>query len=49
MISPNQFQTDGNLFDGNEASLRLDYNLSQNNRFFSEFNWARSRKSVSPN
>jgi hypothetical protein len=42
IISPNQFQADGNLFDGNEASLRLDYNLSQNNRFFSEFNWFRS-------
>jgi hypothetical protein len=42
VISPNQFQADGNLFDGNEASLRLDYNLSQNNRFFSEFNWFRS-------
>jgi outer membrane receptor protein involved in Fe transport len=42
VISPNQFQADGNLFDGHEASLRLDYNLSQNNRFFSEFNWARS-------
>lgn len=40
--SPNQRQADGNLFDGHEASLRLDYNLSQNNRFFSEFNWFRS-------
>jgi hypothetical protein len=42
IISPNQFQADGNLFDGHEASLRLDYNLSRNNRFFSEFNWFRS-------
>lgn len=42
-INPNQFQSDGNLFDGTEASLRLDYNLSQNNRFFSQFNWARAR------
>ncbi len=42
IISSNQFQADGNLFDGHDASLRLDYNLSQNNRFFSEFNWARS-------
>jgi hypothetical protein len=41
-IDPNQFQADGNLFDGKEASLRLDYNHSQNNRFFSHFNWARS-------
>jgi len=42
ILSPNQLQADGNLFDGHEASLRLDYNLSQNNRFFSEFNWFRS-------
>ncbi|MBZ5722899.1 MAG: carboxypeptidase regulatory-like domain-containing protein [Acidobacteriia bacterium] len=42
LIFPNKFQGDGNLFDGNEASLRLDYNLSRSNRFFSEFNWARS-------
>ena len=36
-------QDQGNLFDGNEASLRVDYNLSLKNRFFSQFNWARSR------
>ncbi len=36
-------QTDGNLFDGNEASLRLDYNFNSESRFFSEFNWARSQ------
>ena len=42
VVDPNKSQTDGNLFNGNEASLRLDYNLSQTNRFFSEFNWARS-------
>jgi hypothetical protein len=42
-INPNRFQADGNLFDGKEWSLRLDYNRSQNNRFFSQFNWARSR------
>jgi len=42
MIDPNQFQEDGNLFNGNEASVRLDYNLRQNDRLFSEFNWARS-------
>src|SRR5581483_4177040 len=33
-----QIQT-GNLFNGNEASLRLDYNLSQNDRFFGQFAW----------
>jgi hypothetical protein len=42
IISPNQSQADENLFDGHEASLRLDYNLNQNDRFFSEFNWFRS-------
>jgi Carboxypeptidase regulatory-like domain/TonB dependent receptor/TonB-dependent Receptor Plug Domain len=42
-INPNQFQADGNLFDGTEGSFRLDYNHSQSNRFFSQFNWARSR------
>ena len=41
-ISPNKSQLDGNLFDGNEASFRLDYNLNSKNRFFSQFNWARS-------
>src|SRR5262249_28381595 len=30
-------------FNGNEASLRLDYNLNQNNRFFAQFNWSRAR------
>jgi hypothetical protein len=41
-ISPNRSQIDGNLFDGNETSFRLDYNLNSNNRFFSQFNWVRS-------
>ncbi len=41
-ISPNKSQLDGNLFDGNEASFRLDYNLNSRNRFFSQLNWARS-------
>ena len=42
VLDPNKSQADGNLFDGNEASLRLDYNFDQNDRFFSAFNWARS-------
>jgi hypothetical protein len=41
-ISPNESQMDGNLFDGNETSFRLDYNLNSDNRFFSQFNFARS-------
>ncbi len=31
----------GNLFQGNEASLRLDYNFSANDRAFAQFNWER--------
>jgi hypothetical protein len=41
-ISPNKSQLEGNLFDGNETSFRLDYNLNSNSRFFSQINWARS-------
>jgi hypothetical protein len=40
VIDPNRSQEDGDLFDGNEASLRLDYNLDKNNRLFGEFEWA---------
>jgi hypothetical protein len=36
-ISPNKSQLDGNLFDGNETSFRLDYNLNSNDRFFSQY------------
>jgi outer membrane receptor protein involved in Fe transport len=34
-----QTQTLGNLFNGNEAMGRIDYNFNQNNRIFVEFNW----------
>jgi len=34
-----QTQTLGNLFNGNEAMGRLDYNFNTNNRMFVEFNW----------
>src|ERR1700691_5923518 len=34
-----QTQTLGNLFNGNEAMGRLDYNWSTNNRMFAEVNW----------
>jgi outer membrane receptor protein involved in Fe transport len=30
-----------NLFNGNEASLRLDYNWNSNNRFFLQYNYLR--------
>ena len=36
-----QTQTLGNLFNGNEASLRLDYNWNANNRFFLQYNYNR--------
>jgi len=34
-----QTQTLGNLFNGNEAMGRFDYNWSVNNRMFAEMNW----------
>ncbi len=47
VIAPNNSQTDGNLFNGNEASLRADYYFNSDNRFFSQFNWAQSEDSYS--
>ncbi|HSB76526.1 MAG TPA: TonB-dependent receptor [Terriglobales bacterium] len=32
----------GNLFNGNEASLRLDFTPSQKDRIFGQFNWFKS-------
>src|SRR5437667_436010 len=41
--SQNQrFSSTGNLFQGNEASVRLDYNFSPNDRVFSQMNWSRA-------
>jgi hypothetical protein len=42
-ISVNQSQVADNLFNGNEASLRLDFNPGFRDRLFGQFNWARSR------
>jgi len=36
-----QTETLGNLFNGNEASLRVDYNWNASNRFFLEYNYNR--------
>ncbi len=36
-----QTQTLGNLFNGNEGSLRLDYNWNTNNRMYIQFNYNR--------
>jgi hypothetical protein len=40
-ISPNKSQLEGNLFNGNETSFRLDYNLNSNDRFFSQYSGRR--------
>jgi hypothetical protein len=37
-----QTQTLGNLVNGNEASLRLDYNWNANNRFYVNYNYLRT-------
>lgn len=41
-IRVNKSQVEGNLFNGNEASVRLDFNPGSKDRLFSQFNWARS-------
>jgi outer membrane receptor for ferrienterochelin and colicin len=38
-IFGSQTQSLGNLFNGNEAEARLDYDWDSNNRTFLEFNW----------
>ena len=45
-ISVNKSQVEGNLFNGNEASLRLDFNSGSKDQLFGQFNWARSDGSV---
>jgi len=43
-----QTQSLGNLFNGNEASLRLDYNSNANNRFYINYNYNRDTDSFGP-
>lgn len=43
-----QTQSIGNLFNGNEASARLDYNFNANNRTFAQFNWFKSTDTFGP-
>ncbi len=43
-----QTQTLGNLFNGNEASLRVDYNWNANNRFFLQYNYNRQTDKYGP-
>ncbi len=41
-------QTKDNLFHGNEASLRLDYNPTDRDRLFTEFKWLKNTDGVGP-
>ncbi len=41
-------QTVGNLFNGNEASLRVDFTPSEKNRIFASFNYLRSNDKYGP-
>jgi hypothetical protein len=43
-----QSQPLGNLFNGNEASGRIDYNWNANNRTFVQFNWLKSTDKFGP-
>ncbi|MFZ0799602.1 MAG: carboxypeptidase regulatory-like domain-containing protein, partial [Terriglobales bacterium] len=43
-----QTQALGNLFNGNEASARLDYNWNTNNRTFLQFNWLKETDQFGP-
>ena len=42
-IDVSKSQVSDNLFNGNEASLRLDFYIRPKDRLFGEFNWTRSR------
>jgi Carboxypeptidase regulatory-like domain/TonB dependent receptor len=37
-----------NLFNGNEASARLDYNWNSSNRLFAQFNWVKTTDTFGP-
>src|SRR5207247_2170900 len=43
-----QIQTIGNLFNGNEATGRIDYNWNSNNRLFLQFNWFKATDQFGP-
>ena len=43
-----QTESLGNLFNGNEASLRLDYNWNASNRFFLQYNYNRQTDKFGP-
>jgi len=43
-----QTQTLGNLFNGNEASLKIDYDWNASNRMYAQFNWLKQTDSSGP-
>ena len=47
-IFGSQVQTIGNLFNGNEASGRIDFNPNASNRLFVEFNWLKTSDQFGP-
>jgi hypothetical protein len=47
-IAKTQTEALGNLFNGNEGSIRLDYNWNANNRTFLSFNYLRETDAVGP-
>lgn len=47
-IFKSQTQTLGNLFNGNEASLKVDYNWNANNRTYVSFNWFKTTDQYGP-
>ena len=47
-IAKTQTETFGNLFNGNEGSIRLDYNWNSSNRAFLSFNYLRETDATGP-
>jgi len=47
-IFGSQTQSLGNLFNGNEATGRLDYNWNASNRMFAQFNWLHTTDQYGP-
>ena len=47
-IFGSQTESIGNLFNGNEASGRLDYDWNASNRMYLEFNWLKTTDSYGP-
>lgn len=47
-VSIFQQQTKDNLFNGNEASIRLDFTPTQKDRIFTQFNWQKETDKFGP-